>query len=229
MRGILFDDFLVTLDPATRAYGGSWWPNQRGDPIVSSGRHVLKLFHGQAQQYDAPVVLDIGANTGSFCLLAAFHPTMRVYAFEPIEAVYTLLCSNIALNQLETRVTPLQLALSDFTGQGEMTIDLDIKKAGLSYLDDRAPIRPSQTETVPVSTLDDWAQQMDVAHIDLIKMDVEGTERRVLEGGEQTIARDWPVILLEATNVNQTVPLLRSWGYSCADHNTDILATRSKS
>jgi len=53
------------------------------------------------------VILDIGANTGIYALLAkTLNPSAEVHAFEPISRVYSILASNIALNQATHLIPP---------------------------------------------------------------------------------------------------------------------------
>jgi FkbM family methyltransferase len=65
---------------------------------------------------DGDVLYDIGANVGSYSLIAAnLAPAARVYAFEPSFASFPVLCSNIALNRLGGRVVPIPLPLGAAT------------------------------------------------------------------------------------------------------------------
>jgi len=224
MRGQLLPDRQVALDPRTAEYNGSWIDHS-GDPLLVYGQDMIALFFDRIKDLSAPVVLDIGANTGSFCLLAAFHPLLRVYAFEPVAEVYGLLCANIAVNWLADRVSSFPVALSDYIGRGTMTVPYNLKQSGLSFLDDRAPSMPCRTEVVQVTTLDLFCAKHAITHVDAIKIDVEGHESEVLKGGIDLIARDHPLIMAEATDIDETIPLLEAWGYTVENHTTDLLAT----
>jgi len=59
------------------------------------------------------VLLDIGANVGTFSVYAAVVKKARVYAFEPSSPNFFLLNRNIQLNNINGLVTPFPIALSD--------------------------------------------------------------------------------------------------------------------
>ena len=66
-------------------------------------------------------LLDVGANTGSFSLIAkTANPSAKVVAFEPIEDTFRLLKTNIELNKYD--IIAEQIALSDKTGKAEILI-----------------------------------------------------------------------------------------------------------
>jgi hypothetical protein len=54
-------------------------------------------------------------------------------------------------------------------------------------------------EAVPVIRLDDFVHEHGTSRVDMIKIDVEGTEHHVVAGAGQTIARDRPILILEIT------------------------------
>ncbi|MHC4647002.1 MAG: FkbM family methyltransferase [Planctomycetota bacterium] len=226
MQGVLFDDKRVSLNPATREYGGSWIPSPNADVLQAYGQPMIKLTHEYLSKIRNPVMLDVGANLGSFCLLAAHNPYLVAYAFEPVRAMYDRLRANITANALDGRVSAFQIALADRVGREEMTVDHDTRRAGLAFLDDREPDMPCRHEMVTVTTLDAWSDKHRIGHVDLIKIDVEGIEKLVMLGGEQTIKRHWPAILFEATNTDETTALMESWGYTLTDYKTDILAIK---
>lgn len=226
MQGVLFDDVKVNLNPATREYGGSWIPSAADEVLQATGQPMLKLTHDYLSKIDCPVMLDVGANLGSFCLLAAHHPYLVVYAFEPVRAMYDRLRANITANALDGRVSAFHAALADRVGREEMTIAHDTIRSGLAFLDDREPDMPCRREMVTVTTMDAWVDMHRIGHVDLIKIDVEGIEKLVMLGGEQTIKRDWPAILFEATNTDETTSLMELWGYTLTDYDTDILAIK---
>lgn len=147
------------------------------------------------------VIFDVGANIGSMALrFAQRTPFVKVYAFEPTHFAYNKLMRNLSLNpELARRITPVQLFLSDRTGS-----DLHIK-AYSSWRVDRnvANAHPlhggtiKSAESVPAITIDDFCVENKVRRIDLIKIDTDGHEFRVLEGARRTVAKLVPYIILE--------------------------------
>ena len=87
-------------------------------------------------------------------------------------------------------------------------------------------------EEVAVTTIDHFAAEEGLRRLDFIKMDVEGWEMRILEGGAATIERFRPVMLIELVEQQLTQAgdsleaawgLLDSWGYRpavCSDGKT---------
>ena len=134
-----------------------------------------------------PVVLDIGANIGSYSeAIRKFAPQATVFAFEP---------SSVARKRLEDRfigdssVVIVPLALGSKNSKG--TLWSDAPGSGLASLTKRRlehfGIDFSQSESVDVVTLDSWANSKNVIP-NLIKMDIEGHELDVLKGGLKTLA-----------------------------------------
>ncbi|MDR2503661.1 MAG: hypothetical protein LBD82_04665, partial [Deltaproteobacteria bacterium] len=82
----------VLLDPASARVGGVWGGTGRPklwDPDFLSRLSAL------LRRIPAPMVVDVGANTGYVALLPLLHTDMKVFAFEPNPAGYALLKKNI--------------------------------------------------------------------------------------------------------------------------------------
>lgn len=222
MKGQLIPGFFVTLDPRTSSHSGSWIPHS-GNPLQAYGQEIILLFYNQIKGLSPLTVLDLGASTGSFCLLAKFIPQMYCVAVEPVTSVRDILNHNLDLNDLGRRVRTSGVALSDYTGSGVMEIPADSVCSGLSSLKNES--RPGfMSEKVVVKTLDVFCSESGVFQVNAIKLDVERSEEKVLLGGENIIRRCRPLILLEATRPDQTVPLLKDWGYTVKNYDTDLLA-----
>ena len=129
-------------------------------------------------------VLDVGANYGEMLLNLTWNPTTQLVAFEPNAAIVPLLRRSLQEAGVEAMLRPV--ALAGRTGVRSMTIDLTW--SGLTHLD--GDLRQSdhghalQQVLTPVTTL---AQELrrhgrtDALRV-LLKIDVEGAEREVLEG-----------------------------------------------
>lgn len=148
-------------------------------------------------------MLDVGANTGLFALLAAAaNPTVKVCAFEPLESVSNLLRANLALNQrLASRINVYQIGLSNAAG----TFDFyeTINDIGLVTTSSSLEIEHAQhvgtyrKQVITTETMDGWAARLTAGRISIIKIDVEGHEYAVIEGARDTIARNRPFITIE--------------------------------
>jgi FkbM family methyltransferase len=146
------------------------------------------------------VFLDIGANVGIFSLLASkVSPSANILAFEPTATTFELLSRNIQLNDARN-VTPLHLALGNFSGHA--TLHLNVSgKDGLNTLGklSRPDTEAAGDETVPITTVDDYLRSASLGRIDLMNVDAEGAELSIFEGASSLLQRpDAPMILYEA-------------------------------
>ena len=149
-------------------------------------------------------IVDVGAQNGTFTLLAKYVPNSTVYAFEPCEMVYDDLVDNVKLNKL-LNVETYNVGLSDKEGQG--ILNVSHVQQGLSTLA-RDPIRFNKTHsdqtTVKLTTLDSMFYDRSIP-VDFMKIDTEGWEYFVLKGSIKTIKEYKPVIFLawNETNIKQ--------------------------
>jgi FkbM family methyltransferase len=162
-------------------------------------------------------VLDVGAFIGTHTLaLSKFAgPAGKVYAFEPRREIYAVLAENIAVNGC-SNVTALNMGL------GEAPRSLKLPAVDLSASDNfgglalvEGPGNPTSYE-VQVSTIDD----LDIGKMDLIKLDVEGMERQVLDGAARSILRHRPVIFAECNSIECGAELLEF----CREHRYSVFA-----
>jgi FkbM family methyltransferase len=127
-------------------------------------------------------VFDIGANIGLFSLACVeqFGDEVRqIVAVEPSRKTFGRLQENIAKNRLQTRVSPVNEAVAGAPGKATFRIG----HAHYSHSLEAAKIQnPRATELVSVTTLDELKRRYAVESVDLLKIDVEGSELAVLEG-----------------------------------------------
>lgn len=165
--------------------------------------------------------LDVGANCGYYSILFATQaPKGRVYAFEPQDSAVALLKKSIAANKLEDRVHLEQRVLGDKIGETTFCITAD---SGLASIHDTARGQVTRKVSVPMITLDQWVDENHISRIDCIKIDTEGAEYLVLDGGRQTLSHlKARVICIElfsenlepfGTTIAQVVEFLVSLGY----------------
>lgn len=220
--GILLDNETVKILPESTTVGGSWQgKNTDGIPISWETKPV-KFVHNLLQRCRYPFILDVGANTGTYCLLPALNPSISGFAFEPNPQIANLLKSNLRLNNIQDKIKIVSIALADKEGSVCLKIPKSGTDSGLACIG--APLRFNDWREieVPVTTLDKFAEQQGIKYVDLLKIDTEGCELFVLLGAEKLIKRDYPGILLEyhAPNTRQfgyepeaLIKLLFSWGY----------------
>jgi FkbM family methyltransferase len=137
--------------------------------------------------------IDVGCHKGEVLdIIIRFAPAGRHFGFEPLPDMYSRLKSKYT----SSLITISDIALSNTTGHS--TFNYVISNPAYSGLVKRTYDRPDEKDTSITVTVDklDNIIPPDVK-IDLIKIDVEGGELQVLEGGKETISRSKPVIIFE--------------------------------
>ncbi len=149
------------------------------------------------------VALDVGANIGTTTIPMAkkVGRSGMVLAFEPQRAAYTCLCGNVALTHCLNQVRVFQAAIGETDSTIEVpTFSLDQAfNVGGVRLDDPnydTAVNVQSKEEVPLMTID----SLKLGRVDLIKIDVETMESRVMAGAAETIGRCRPIIFAEALN-----------------------------
>ncbi len=147
------------------------------------------------------VILDIGANTGVYSLMAkSLNPSSSVYAFEPVDFVFDKLVHNNKLNNFD--INCIDIACSDFSGEAkifiphgaEMVTSVTVNK---SLLNSKTVADEKIIKTI---RLDEFIEQNGIDQIDLIKIDVETHEPEVLEGMGKYLKLFKPTMLIEILN-----------------------------
>ena len=170
---------------------------------------------------DAQIVLDVGANTGTFAFIAkALNPTATVHAFEPLARIALKIRENSNVSGLDVSV--IEAAVADVTG--ELPIyDPGGANAYSASLDENFLSSSTEAKIVPVTTIDDHCSANGLVP-DLIKIDVEGVEGRVLLGARDTLTKVKPLIVCEWTRHSDAHEaarkLLRDANYSVIDPET---------
>lgn len=136
------------------------------------------------------VVLDIGANIGAHCLRFAriVGNEGKVYAFEPTDYAYAKLQTNIALNRFGN-IQSYQVALAN----------QNLTRQTISYRSSwKSDGSQSQDSSViDFVRLDDWAAENPIERLDMIKIDVDGNEFSVLDGGRELLKKFKPMVIAE--------------------------------
>ena len=153
------------------------------------------------------VVIDVGAHVGEFTFAASELVSRGiVHAFEPQRRPFEMLRGSVGAF---TNVSIHHAGLSDQVGRACLHIPrirgkLSRREASLDphFNDYTGPERQpkaggSSAETIRLSTLDAFCGQVALDRVDLIKIDVEGHELRVLQGGRTVIERFHPLLMIE--------------------------------
>jgi FkbM family methyltransferase len=176
---------------AYRAKPGSWidWN------VVFLGCYepeLLSLMARYADQIPHCVFCDVGANVGHHSLFMAAH-CESVHAFEPYPPLWPELEEKLATNRLDS-VTLHRVGL------GDTDADLPFEPPHGDNLGTGRFSSCSDRAGAPVVTMrrgDEYLEAAGIAHVDVIKIDVEGWETAVLKGLSETLERDRPLLIVE--------------------------------
>ncbi len=237
------------LNPETigTLVGGVWMPKTEThlvDMMIRNPKHNRVVDGKATYQYHKleaalrnvkrrRIALDIGGHVGLWSMWLA-REFEHVHAFEPVPEHAALFELNVDM----AKATLHRVALGEQAG----TVDIEIpaettgnahvaiggkRHSGTRHVDN--PDLQSVTRGVPMVKLDDYLFERwydfggsgtPPKCIDFIKIDVEGFERAVVAGAEQTIRRDRPVIVVEqkgnednyGESKDAAATLLQSWG-----------------
>ena len=173
-------------------------------PLDARGRHALlhaPHVHPAALGFVLPgsVVIDVGASLGEWTVPFArkVGPTGRVLAIEPAPRSAAALQSTLVANALR-QAELVHCAIGDRDGIVEFAVPIvtSVKTdTGMARIGPASPGHHSFQ--VPLRSLDSLAAEHGLSRVDLIKIDVEGNERRVLDGAAAVLGRDRPVLVME--------------------------------
>lgn len=200
----------------------AWWQSQAGkrhlDVSIQEGGW-MRLYPGSflsrlifCEDYElsernflkdflrpGDIFVDVGANIGLFTVIASRYVGARghVYAFEPCAETHRRLLENVRLNGL-TNVSCFQAALSDHRERLDMTVSLDGFDV-CNSLAQPALGRLFASESVDSIAWDEFASERGLAgRVSMMKIDVEGWEAHVIDGGARTLSReDAPILQVE--------------------------------
>jgi len=185
-RKKIFNGLYMLVTPSEHIQQQLFWYGYYEKPISLLMEKVTKAHS---------IVLDIGAHIGYFTLVAAkIAKNGRVYAFEPVAKVFQRLQKNIAENNLSNAIT-VHAAVGE-AGNDSLIYISNEDNMGMSSL--RPPENFSGfTQPITVMSIDEWIKKTGIDKVDVIKLDVEGSELFALQGMKQTLTNLKPVMIVE--------------------------------
>ncbi len=155
---------------------------------------------------EAKTIIDIGGNIGRTTLeFATENKTGTIYSIEPHPGNFKRLSENIGLNSFPN-IQAFNIGFGSQPGTALMA-ELDSANPGMNRITTDAQGYP--TKEIQIETLDNFVQKQGISRIDFIKMDVEGFEYFVLQGGKNALKASYPVLFMELDD-----RLLREQGQS---------------
>jgi len=137
---------------------------------------------------DCKFIVDAGADIGVFSVWAARRlPHARIVAIEPHPETFASLQHNVDVNRLGSRVQAAQVALSAEGGVREIRSGGESQRRSLIPRDRSGS--ENETVEVPSLTIAELMERYHLAEIDLLKMDIEGSEWEVLLSTPTSVLR----------------------------------------
>ena len=141
----------------------------------------------------------------------------RVIAIEAAPSHVRTLSKNIELNGM-SNVSLIAAAVGDATGQAKLTLPSGVN-LGMFTL---GPANGHEVYDVTVRRIDDLLEESGIHSVDLIKMDIEGSEYHALRGAAKTLTKHRPVVIIElnegalrqcGSSSDDVIQLLGTFGY----------------
>jgi FkbM family methyltransferase len=204
-----FDYQMVSGEP-NRGYGVGFQILNTQSFDQEEVDDVLRILNIRRAIYgDGVVALDCGANIGVHTIEWAKHMYNwgNVSSFEPQEKIFYALAGNITLNNC-FNVKANNVALGDENGKINIPQLNHFKSSSFGSFELEKnennefigqTIDYNKTSEVRIVTIDSF----EFKRVDLIKIDVEGMEEKVLKGAKKTIQEQKPIIVVEKIKSNQ--------------------------
>lgn len=167
----------------------SWiWASRSKSKSENPFRAQQFFFHKQ----DKLTIFDVGAYIGRTSkMYRRIFPNATIYSFEPFPDSFEKL-RKLAATGL---ITPYQLAFSDRSGRTKLYVSSDPScnsffprpKSGTKYYPDKA--RNTSQIQVETISIDGFCSEKNIPAIDILKLDVEGAEIKVLNGAAAKLAK----------------------------------------
>jgi len=147
------------------------------------------------------VVLDVGGNIGYTALRMAqiVGEGGKIYTFEPDPLNYSNLTKNLSLNSFKN-IFASNIGLGAEYKQVKLFVNTESNRGGNRINE----LADSNFEIVKIVPLDRFVADNSIDKIDLIKIDVEGYELKVLKGANEILRKHRPLLFIEFDNYNLT-------------------------
>lgn len=160
---------------------------------------VVREILGGPNHYRLPdnpkVVVDIGANTGLVSLLMA-RAGAEVYAFEPEVYNFETLCHNVEINGYKDRIHCQKEAV-DVSGNVKLYVHPGASGTTSVYFEGAEGLEPDKYQIVPSLSIREVFSKYDIKHCNLLKLDCEGSEEKIINDIDDSLANKIDQISVE--------------------------------
>jgi len=171
-----------------------WSPNElcgwRAETLLTKEPETIEWIDTFAE---GEVYWDIGANVGVYALYAAQRQNIRVLAFEPSPFNYYALCRNVELNKVGNCLSAYCLAFNDKSTLDYFNMTTVEIGGALSSFGETTDywgkqFRPQFSQAMIGYSLDNFIEQFNPPFPNHLKIDVDGIEAKIVEGGVKTLS-----------------------------------------
>lgn len=191
---------------------------KRFDKTVVRSESINKNYIRQFLP-SGPVIIDAGAHVGGDSIeMCRLYAGSTVHSFEPVPDIFKLLKHN---TRKFSRIHCHTVALSNKNGEQVMHVSSGASDGSSSFLQpkehltDHPDVFFNKDITVQTITLDNWAAQQQLDHIDLLWLDMQGFELEVLKASSVILPTVKAIHMEVSTRATyESVPLyneVRSW------------------
>lgn len=188
---------VVNLDMGGGIQYMMYLPNKNTDYIQKKIYEELKPYEltmlkdiiSRCKSND--IILDVGSNVGNHTLFFAAN-NLFVYSFEANSILFDIMINSIKLNKFENITKCYNIAVSDSVSKAKF-VTFDETNLGGQSLEIS---NDGDISTIPLDNVDFHGK------VAVIKIDVEGMECNVLNGAKNLIAKDRPLLYVEAINMD---------------------------
>lgn len=155
-------------------YGGGHSPHDSGE------LHFLNYV--KKKSGEEIIVLDVGANIGQYATLVnrVFNSKSTIYSFEPVKFTFSCLEKN---TEKLGNVIPVNKGVSEFSGKTEIFYEGKGSVQSSIIQDDIS----KHSEIIELTTVDEFCKDNQIKKVDLLKLDIEGSEYNALRGATKAI------------------------------------------
>jgi len=169
---------------------------------------------------------DIGANIGVYTLYPAvkYGGNLQIFSFEPLSLNFAALNKNIHINNIEKKVTPYCLAVSESLAFSTLYVSNFHSGGSRSQFQNEDPLRPPvHFEGIIGISMDELCKKWQFPVPNYIKIDVDGIELSILKGAKEVLknpqVKSILVELGEDNEVEEATKILNEAGLTLKEHS----------
>jgi FkbM family methyltransferase len=187
------------------------------DDVVTAFTIFARREYGHVQ--DHSIAVDVGANIGLFAMYAAWKGARKVYAYEPCAESFLCLQASVRANGLEDVIVAQQRVVADRAGEHlpfpkVSRVTNSVLVGGVPQ-SGRAAEREDEYELVESIDLAGILDAHGIEHINLLKLDCEGSEYDILFTAPPSVLRsiDWLKLEYHKGGERQIADFLGQFGF----------------